>query len=88
MKHKEDTSTDFLLWCITWPTYEKGDLFVMRKKEMPEIISENTRARAAPRSHPLLSRAHLSAGSTNTDNKYMMQLLSFLLGDTKYFLRP
>lgn len=87
MKHKEDMSADFLLRYITWPTREKGDPFVMRKKEIPKIISENTRARAVPWSHPLLSHVCLSAGYTNTDNKYIMQLLSFLVGDTKYFLR-
>lgn len=85
MKHKEKRSTDFLLWYITWPTREKGDPFIMRKKEIPEIISENTRV---PWSHPLLGHVRLSAGYTNTDNKHMMQLLSFLVGDTKYFLRP
>lgn len=88
MKHKEATSTDFLLWYITWPTCEKGDLFIMRKKEIPEIISANTRARAVPWSHPLLGHVRLSARYTNVDDKHMMQLLSFLVGDTKYFLRP
>lgn len=60
----------------------------MRKKEIPEIISKNTRARAVPLSHPLLGNVRLSAGYTDTDNKYMMQLFSFLVGDMQYFLRP
>jgi len=73
---------------MTWPAHGNGDPFVMRKKEIPEIISENTRARAVPWSHPLLGNVRLSAGYTDTDNKYMMQLFSFLVGDIQYFLRP
>lgn len=41
-------STDFLLLHRTWPTHEKGGPFVTRKKEIPEIISENTTAGAVP----------------------------------------
>lgn len=81
-------STDFLLLYRTWPTHEKGDPFIMTEKEIPEITSENPTARAVPWSRPLLCHVHLTAGYTNTDNKHTRKMLSFLVGDTNYFLRP
>lgn len=81
-------STDFLLLYRTWPAREKGDPLVTRQKEIPEIISENATARAAPWSHPRLRHVRCTAGCTNTDNKHTTKMLSFLVGDTNYFLRP